>query len=131
MNTRAITETDYNMFTEWWKFFRFPAPPTDILPNNGMGGIVVQKGDVDICAGFLYLTNSKIAWIEYIVSNPDYRKEDRKEAIRHLISELCLIGKEQGYRIFYTSVANENLINRFKEVGFHAGSKATELTITL
>lgn len=128
MKVRWINQNDYEQFLRWWKWFRFPAPSIEFLPENGLGGLVVSKDDMDICAGFLYLTNSKIAWIEYIVSNPDYRSKDRTDALKILIQELVLIGIERGYECFYTTVKNLNLINHFKDVGFLEGtSGSTEM----
>jgi hypothetical protein len=84
----------------------------------------VNKDGVDICAGFIYFTNSKTCWIEFIVSNPNVRqKEDRREAIISLIDILCSIGKNNGYTIAYTSLKNQSLQNKYLECGFIEGSK--------
>ena len=123
---RLLTDDDYPKLVSFWNFWRFPAPPKDYLPDNGKGGLMVHKDGVDICAGFLFFTNSKIAWSEFIVSNHEYRDNDRKEAICFLINELTNIAKEKGFKIIFTSVKNENLINRFKECGYVIGSENTK-----
>lgn len=129
---RLLEDNDYNKLCDWWKWFRFPAPPKDFLPEEGKGGIMVSKDGVDICAGFLFLNNSKIAWLEYIVSNPNYRENDRNSAIEKTISILTDIAKNQGYKAVFTSLKNENAINRYKAVGFIKGSSnTTEMIITL
>lgn len=132
LKIRKLTDEDFNTLNEWWRDNRFPTPPKDALPENGTGGIMIHKNGVDICAGFIYFTNSKIMWIEYIVANFDYRETDRKHAINVLISELCGIGKRKGFKYAYTSLKNENLIKRFEEVGFtKAYSNTTEMVVTL
>lgn len=121
MEFRYIEQSDYEMLVGWWKFWKFPAPPIEMLPDSG---VIVNKDGVDICAGFIYFTNSKTCWIEFIVSNPNVRqKEDRREAITNVIDVLCLIGKNNGYTIAYTSLKNESLQNKYLECGFVEGSK--------
>jgi hypothetical protein len=121
MEFRYIEQSDYEMLVDWWKFWKFPAPPIEMLPDSG---VIVNKDGVDICAGFIYFTNSKTCWIEFIVSNPNVRqKEDRREAITNVIDVLCSIGKNNGYTIAYTSLKNENLQNKYLQCGFIEGSK--------
>jgi hypothetical protein len=121
MEFRYIEQSDYETLVDWWKFWKFPAPPIEMLPDSG---VIVNKNGVDICAGFIYFTNSKTCWIEFIVSNPNVRqKEDRREAIISLIDILCSIGKNNGYTIAYTSLKNQSLQNKYLECGFIEGSK--------
>lgn len=125
---RLLNENDYDELLKWWKWFRFPAPAREFLPEQGKGGIMVSKDGVNICAGFIYFTNSSIAWIEFIVSNPEYKDSDRKEAIELLISELTEICRVKGYKVAFTSIKNENLINRFSSSGFiKASTNTTEM----
>jgi len=127
---RLLNNSDYDILVSWWKFWRFPAPPSDFLPENGTGGLMLSKGGIDIVCGFLYFTNSKIMWLEYIVSNPQYREKDRAEAIETLILELCEIGRNKGYKCVFTSVKNPSLIKRFSAVGFVGGStKSVEMVL--
>lgn len=131
-NIRLLTDEDYQTLTGWWMWFRFPIPPKDYLPEDGKGGIMISKDGIDICAGFLFLNNSKIAWLEYVVSNPEYRENDRKEAITETIKVLCDIAKQRGYKAVFTSLKNENIINRYEEAGFtKSNHKTTEMVISL
>lgn len=120
-NTRYFTENDYNTLLDWWKFWRFSAPGLENLPKTG---VIVNINNVDVCAGFVYLSNSNICWIEFIVSNPkEKNKEIRKVAISECINQLCYIAREMGYGVAYTSLKNENLQNKYLEEGFILGSK--------
>lgn len=109
----------------WFKWWRFPAPPKEMLPENGLGGVMVSAGGVDVCAGFLYLTNSKTFWVEYIVSNPEYRDKDRSIGISVLLTELKLIAKSKGMKFGFMSVKNPALIGHLKDNGFIEGSTGT------
>lgn len=123
MEVRFLKENDYDTLSKWWKDWRWTPPPADMLPQNGTGGVMVYKGDVEICAGFVYFTNSKTAWIEFIVSNFQYKDKDRHEAIETLINVLTKIVQEMGeYKYIYTSLKSKSLIDRYANCGYQLGS---------
>lgn len=129
---RLLKDKDYPTLLKWWMFWRFPAPKKEYLPDNGCGGIMVYKENIEICAGYLFFTNSKMAWLEYIVSNNEYKDKDRKDALSFLINELTQIAKAKGFEIVFTSVKNENLKKRYLECGYSIGSEnTTEMIIQL
>ena len=73
---RPLEVGDYEtILMEWWKDWGWTPPPKDFLPQEGTGGMMVLDPDgTPICAGFIYITNSKVCLIEFIVSNKKYRK---------------------------------------------------------
>ena len=50
--------------------------PKDNLPPTGL---IVEKNGTSIVSGYIYITNSTGALLEWIVSNPEYRDKDRKK----------------------------------------------------
>jgi hypothetical protein len=132
-NVRYLTEIDYDILCGWWKWHRFPAPPKDFLPENGLGGFMVTFDEINVVSGFIYFTNSKICWSEFIVSNNEFKdKEKRKEAIKILINEINTIAKEKGCKYIYTVVKNQNLKKTYQEMGFMDGSvKVDEMVMVL
>jgi hypothetical protein len=122
MKVRYLNENDYDTtLCKWWSDWRWTPPSRDILPENGSGGIMVYKDEVEICAGFIFLTNSKTAWVEFIVSNFDYKEKDRSEAITMVINTLTIIAQEKGYKFIYTSLKNKSLIQKYKLCGYTMG----------
>ena len=131
-SVRYLIESDYDMLCRWWKNWRWTSPPRDFLPENGCGGLLVEKNGIPIVAGFVYFTNSAVAWNEFIVSNFDYKDKDRKEAIKILIFELTELAKRNGSKYVYTVVKNQNLKKAYQEVGFSNGSvKVDEMVMVL
>lgn len=132
-SVRPLTDHDYdNTLTKWWKQWRWEAPGRDFLPDDGKGGIMISKDGIDICAGYIYFTNSKAVWIEFIVSSIEYKDHDRKDAILFLIDTLSYYGKENGAKYAYVSLRNQALINKYLECGFEVGSiGCTELVKVL
>ena len=122
---RLLTEADYPQLVEWWKWHRFPPPAQEMLPDNGTCGIMLSKNGVNVCVGFVYFTNSKMCWIEFIVSNPNYRESDRKESIKVLINSLSELANQHGFKVAYTNLKNTSLVNHFADCGYVAGSKET------
>jgi len=81
LNILALKENDYeDILCKWWRDWRWNPPKRDFLPENGTGGFIVYDGDVPVCAGFMYTTNSKAAWCDWIISNMEYkdRKKEKK-----------------------------------------------------
>jgi hypothetical protein len=125
-NLRILNEGDYEVLVKWWKSWRWTAPEKDFLPLNGLGGLMVYTDEVDVVAGFVYTTNSKVAWSEFIISNFEVKdKIIRDNAIKILIQELSRVAKETGAKYIFTTVKNANLVNHYKEMGFTEGSKNT------
>jgi len=125
MKVRYLNETDYDTtLCKWWSDWRWTPPSRDMLPENGSGGIMVYKDEVEICAGFIFLTNSKTAWVEFIVSNIEYKdKENRKLYLSTLVNSLGNILKNVGAKYTYVSLKNESLIKIYEELGYVKGSK--------
>jgi len=131
-SARYLIESDYELLCKWWKAFRWAAPPRDFLPQNGTGGLMIENNGVPVVAGFIYFTNSAVAWSEFIISNFDYKEEDRKEAIKILIMELSELARKKGSKYVYTVVKNQNLKKAYKEIGFLDGStKVDEMFMVL
>jgi hypothetical protein len=123
LDIRMLNDTDYqDILVGWWKDWGWDAPLVDFLPENGKGGLMVLDGDTPICAGFIYVTNSKVAWVDWIISNKNYRKKpNRKEAIKLLIQSLTNVCESSGNKFCYALIKNQSLVNTYKELGYTKG----------
>jgi hypothetical protein len=131
--TRAVTVKDWDMLVEWWDWWPgWTAPPQDFLPNHGTGGFIVEKNNQPIVAGFVYFTNSKVAWVEWIISSPNYKEDDRRDAIEYLINELEQFIVSMGYKYMFTNLQHKGLIETHKKLGWNMDKKPSyELTKNL
>jgi hypothetical protein len=130
LTIKRLVETDYdNILVGWWHDWKWTPPKKDFLPDNGTGGFIVYDGEIPVCAGFIYVTNSSVAWIEWIISNRNYTdKEGRKLALRLLIQSLTNIAISSGSKYIYTLIKNQSLMKVYEEVGYVKGdSLATEM----
>jgi len=124
LNIRKLNNTDYNTLVKWWNGWKeWNPPPKELLPDNGTGGFIVEKNNKPIVAGFIYSTNSKAALLEWIVSDPEYREDDREMAIELLITASENVCKDMGYKYMFTIGRNKNLINTHKKLKWNVDEK--------
>ena len=123
-NIRKLKESDWDTLVKWWDSWpEWTNPPKSFLPENGTGGLIVEKDKQPIVAGFLYFTNSQAVLLEWIISNPEYRNTDRQEAIELLINMAEEICKKQGQVHMFSIGRNKHLIETHKILGWHIDSK--------
>jgi hypothetical protein len=121
LNIRRIEDQDYSTLKKWWDAWpEWQAPPKTFLPDTGF---IVEKNDISIVAGYIYMTNSKAALLEWVISNPDYRESDRKDAIELLIQAVERVLKDQGIVHVFTIGRNKHLINTHKKLGWMVDEK--------
>ena len=119
MNVRKITEKDWDTLVSWWDAWpEWTAPHKDVLPENGTGGVMVEKDGVSVAACFIYTTNSKTAWIEWVVSNPDYKDKDRGELIENLLKAAEEVCRNMGNTFILSVGRNTSLVNKHKKLGW-------------
>jgi len=121
-NLRKLNSTDYeDILVGWWKDWEWTAPPKDFLPENGEGGVIIFDGEVPVCAGFMYATNSKVAWIEWVISNKQYDRDNRKKALALLVDTLNGICKNGGAKYGYSILHSKSLIETYESLGYIKG----------
>lgn len=128
MEVRSFKIEDYDMLCEWWKAWGWTPPPADFLPSSGF---VVESNGSCVCAGFAYLTNSKVGWSEFIISSKDYKEDDRSECLDLLIDTINIFLKQMNYKYVFTSVKHKGLIDRYKKHGFALNDECVEMSKVL
>ena len=122
-NVRKLNPLDYeSILIKWWKDWRWTPPPKDFLPDNGEGGFIVYDNDIPVCAGYIYITNSKVGWCDWIISNFDYKdKVKRKEALIELVRILTHTLKLSDCKYAYALIKSDSLIDHYKSNGYIEG----------
>ena len=120
---RPLNKKDYEIICKWWEWWRWPVLPREMLPDNGKSGFMIEKNNIPIVACFLLLTNSKIAILEWVVSNPEYKENDRKKAIETLINGVEIVCKNMGYTHVFSIGRNKHLIETHKKLGWFVDTK--------
>ncbi len=126
LNIRKITENDWDTLVSWWDAWpEWINPPKGFLPDNGTGGLIIEKNNKPIVAGFLYFTNSEAVLLEWIVSDPNYKEKDRKNAIEMLIKGAEIFCKNNGKNYMFSIGRNKHLINTHKKLGWKVDDKSS------
>lgn len=128
---RPLDETDYDeILVGWWNDWGWDAPSKEFLPDDGRGGFMVcDEDDTPICAGYMYLTNSRVSWVDWIISSKTYRKKpQRKQAIDLLLEGLTLVCKNSGSKYVYALIKHKGLVEAYKRLGYYqADTYTTEM----
>ena len=127
-NIRKLQPSDYDkILVEWWKEWGWNPPVREFLPEDGEGGVIVLDGDLPVCAGFIYITNSKVAWVDWIISNKKYNNKKKKHhAVKLLVDSLTTICEKNGNKFAYALIKHQGLMNTYKELGYTQGDKYTQ-----
>jgi len=124
LKTRQLKDSDWDTLVSWWNSWpEWVNPVKDFLPDNGTGGIMVEKNSKPIVAGFLYFTNSKSVLLEWIISDPNYKEVDRKEAVELLIKTAEKVCKDAGKKYMFSIGRNKSLINTHKNLNWSIDKK--------
>ena len=118
MNTRTLTGSDYEILSDWWKAWGWPVMAKDMLPDNGTGGIMVENKGENVVAGFLYWSNSKLVWLDWIISNPNADKKIRKQAIEMLILTAEQMVKDAGSKYMMSISRSNSLLKIHEKIGW-------------
>lgn len=101
----------YKDVSTWWNTHKWPVIPLAMLPPTGF----VIEG---VCAGWLYLTDSPIALLEWVVANPNTPVDERGQGLDALVARLKEEAKARGKSFVFMTAKNERLINRLEKHGF-------------
>lgn len=120
-NIREYDDRDFDVFMTWWRKWRWgDRVSKEILPDIGY---VIEKNNIALCGGFLYTTNSLLASIEWVVSNPFADKRDTDKALDYLIECLYMKALKEGKKIVMTTIKNDAFAMRLKMLGFSQTDK--------
>ena len=120
---RPLNENDYDTtLCDWWRNWGWEPVERDFLPDDGKGGLIVYDGEEPVCAGYIYTTNSKVAWVDWIISSDTYRKKpERKEAIKLLVETLTNICRNTGHKYSYALLKHPSLTETYEDLGYVKG----------
>lgn len=111
---RYFSKTDYPLFREWLKARGHGVPDLWQLPKVGF---------IDgVSCGFLIQTDTPIAMIDYLVSNPNASVIKRAKSIKGIINRLMGEAKSLNFKIIFAnskirSVQRLAMSLRFEDLG--------------
>ena len=118
INIRKIELEDYEYINKWWVEQGFQPVSAEVLPMNGLGGLVVEK-EKPIAAAYLYLTNSKMGYIDNLISDPKYISKDRFDVILELMAACKKMAEDVGCLDMWAITNNKGILKRCKTLGYN------------
>ena len=118
VNIRKIELKDYEYIDKWWIEQGYDAISKEILPMQGLGGLIVEK-EKPIAAAYLYLTNSKMGYIDNLISDPKYISKDRFDVIAKLMVACEKMAKDTGCLETWAITNNKGILKRCKKLGYN------------
>ena len=122
MDIRNISPDDWDTLIKWGV-----NKDKDLLPKDGTGGLLVHLENIPIAAGFIYLTNSKLAFINDIIYD-----KNKDEKLLHNCLDLLIVAfeqslKELGFKSIVVIGRDEMLDNSYKALGWKEDEKINKL----
>ena len=119
----------HEIVSKWWLAHKWTPLPMSHLPENGF--ISCVDGEL-AAAGWLYKTDSAFCLFEWIVANPDVRRERRAAALDHLFEHAKTSAKSLGFQTIFMTAHSGPLIKRLVTNGFSANeTDMTNLTFNI
>ena len=118
LKIRKIKAEDYKYINKWWVEQGFKPVSLDVLPMQGLGGLIIEK-QKPIAVAYLYLTNSKMGYIDNLISDPKYISKDRFNIILQLISACKQMAVETGCLDVWAFTNSKGIIKRCKKLEYN------------
>ena len=118
LKIRKIEIKDYKYINKWWVEQGFKPVSLDVLPMQGLGGLIIEK-QKPIAVAYLYLTNSKMGYIDNLISDPKYISKDRFNIILELIKACKQMAVETGCLDVWAVTNSKGIIKRCKQLKYN------------
>ena len=113
INFRSFKQGDYETCCEWWKWWwkRSGLNPVKraFLPKDERC-FIIEKNNIPIACYFLFIMEPHIVgWTTYLVSNPKYKEEDRRDLIKLLIQNVEKEAEKYGIMQLFTVCGDSHM----------------------
>ena len=111
MNLRAFNPLDLDEMNRWYTLRQEPSVRVEMLPRLGF----IAPG---VAAGFLYQTDSALALVEGLVSNPEALLCRRVKALSMILAALTEAAKDFGFKLVVGSSKRTGPVSLTLRQGF-------------
>jgi len=97
MKVRALDPVEWPEFRPWYKYRGDELPFDDLVPLQS--GFVVEDEKGKLAVGFLIITNSKTALMEFLMTNNERHQLDQAKAITKLALHIEATAKALNFTV--------------------------------
>lgn len=112
---KLITKKELKEVFEWWNYYGFEPVPETSLPKLGL---IVSKDNINLYSCFVYFTDSDIAWVEWVVSNPKAPVDKKRGAFEYMMEIIEVILRLKGVAKIFTATNLPQFKNKLKKNQF-------------
>lgn len=116
MKTRGfIFGADFPEICEWWRAYGWQAVPKSRLPSVGF---VTHEGELKTGAVWVYASDSKMLFMDFLVLNPKTVGKMKVETVELLVATCREYAKSLGADFIFTTTRSKGLIRQYEKNGF-------------
>lgn len=86
-------------------------------------GLIVTHDEKPVAAMWIYTTNSPIAFLDGLISDPNADRHVRSAAVDHILIEALALLKREGYMLALGTPTLQKLKRRAEAIGFRVWDK--------
>lgn len=116
MNVAQINKDTLPLALSWWEDRGGTAPVAEMLPP---GGFIVE----DICAGWLYLSDSVLSHYAWTVGNPAKSPKVTLKGFEVLINGVKEYAEASGCPLIFAYTNHHGLLKLYQKHGFQLGDR--------
>ncbi|MEQ1874254.1 MAG: hypothetical protein ABL953_11055 [Ilumatobacteraceae bacterium] len=106
-----------SMVKQWCRSRKLPTTMLQLLPRHGL---IVP----DVAVAFLYQTDSKIAFVDGFMSNPDASMDDRLSAFDAITEGLEVLARRLGFKHIWVFTTRKGVVAQAERHGWKADDKS-------
>lgn len=112
----VVSADDYWEIASWWKARGQHVPPPNALPSTGR----IVPG---VCAGFLYKTDSTLAFLEGFITNPEASLRERSKAFDVVFAALVDAAAGMGVKHLVGLSGHPGVGRRVRKLGMRPAGR--------
>lgn len=122
MRIRAYVRSDYGQLVDFWVGHGHAVVVSQALPETG--AVCVLPDGTIVAAAFLYLTNTSLAYLAWMVTNPDVRPKKLVHAgVTGVITHLVELAQQLDYQTVISTSNSRGLSRILKKSGMTDAGK--------
>ena len=117
-NIRWIEERDIKIIDSWWPHWNEKPIIHELLPENGYGGLVIERNGKIVAACYVYLTNSNMGYVDFLISDPKWKSRDRWSVLLELFEACYNAAKDAGCTEVWATSLIPGVVKRCAALGY-------------
>lgn len=110
---QLINDTHFPQIEKWLNAWNIPIT---VLDGVSKTGLIIE----DVCAIWLYETNSKLCFVDGLISNKNINDKLRSDCVSKLLKYMYQLAYNKGFKYMQVNTKLSSVKNRAEDMGFVA-----------